>query len=163
MKGTRLMIITILISLALLLVSSLAWAGESPIPAIPDLIPLAGGLLLLSSIVVGCVAGIKKIVTLDGWKTIAVNVVVSMSLCVSLIAWTTPTKWWQGIILGALVAIFALCGDVYLVRLFGKACKQTSVNWNVSNNDPKILGTNGLPYVPDDKEETPAAKEGKVT
>jgi hypothetical protein len=36
------------------------------------------------------------------------------------------------------------------------------VNWNVTNNDPKILGTDGLPYKTDDKAAAPTAPEGKI-
>lgn len=154
-------IVSLLISLALLLVSSLCRAGDSLIPAVPDLAPLIGGLIALAGVVIASVAGIKKIVSLDGWKTIAANVIVSLVLCVSLVAWSTPSKWWQGFILGAMVSILALCGDIYILRVAGKASKQTSVNWNVTNNDPKILGSDGLPYVPDDKTGTPEASEGK--
>lgn len=116
------------VALFCLLLSTIAYAGEAPIPSVPDLAPLLGGLVALAGVVIAAVAGIKSLCTLEGWKTIAAIVGVSLLLCCSLIAYLTPALWWHGPIVGVLVAILSLCGDVYLSRLALKAGKNTTVN-----------------------------------
>lgn len=129
LKGkTMIRYLVLLVALFCMLLSTIAYAGDTPIPSVPDLAPLLGGLVALAGVVIAAVAGIKSLCTLEGWKTIAAIVGVSLLLCCSLIAYLTPSVWWHGPIVGVLVAILSLCGDVYLSRLALKAGKNTTVN-----------------------------------
>ena len=115
--------LSLVLLMVLTLVSTVACAADGPLPAVPDLAPLLGGLLALAGVVVACVAGVKSLCSLEGWRTVAAIAAVSLLLCTALVAYRTPTLWWQGPILSLLVAILALCGDTYLGRLMLKAGK----------------------------------------
>lgn len=89
-------------------------------------LPLLPSLLALVGIVLASVAGIRRTWPgLDGWRAVVAVVIVSLSLCTALAAYRVPSTWWQGSILGVLVAVLALGGDSYLLRLAGKAATVT--------------------------------------
>ena len=91
-----------------------------------DPITILPSLLAIVAIVLASVAGLRKTwPAVDGWRAVVAVVVVSLVLSTALAAYVEPGTWWRGLLAGVVVAIVALGGDQYLVRLAGKAATPT--------------------------------------
>jgi hypothetical protein len=108
---------------------------DTTIPA--QLVPIV-------AVVIACVAGIKSVTKIEGWATIVADAVVSLLLCTALAALQCPATWWHGPIAGVIVAVLAICGDKYLLRLMGKSKVVTIV----APSSADAARSLGLPEVP---------------